>query len=92
MESQGSAAKGREEEELKMIGGIEMWSKEGGVEQEESGGREKEESEVEKKEHDSMRERRRKRERMKQRERRRKREGKRKSTPQCVYPKSHHSP
>ena len=28
MESQGSAAKGREEEELEMIGGIDMWSKE----------------------------------------------------------------
>jgi hypothetical protein len=36
VEIQGSAAKVREEEELEMIGGIDMWSEEGGVEREES--------------------------------------------------------
>lgn len=42
VESWASAAKGREEEELEMLGGIEMWNKEeeeDGVERKESGGR-----------------------------------------------------
>lgn len=36
-----------EEEELEMIGKIDMWREEGGVEQVESGGREEEQSEEE---------------------------------------------